>query len=188
MRNAIILHGLVGKKEYYNEKSPSGSNYHWLPWLQKQLMIHDIKADTPEVPRPFDFAYRSWVNEVERFDMSPETTLVGHSMGGGFWMRYLSEHSELFIDKVVLVAPWLDEKHRELTDFFDFDIDPAIVERTNEFIIFSSDDDGKRIQSSLALLQEKLPNATFRSFHGYGHFTVEAMGTAAFPELRDVIL
>lgn len=151
-------------------------------------MIHDIKADTPEVPRPFDFAYSSWVKEVERFEITPETTLVGHSMGGGFWVRYLSEHPELFVDKVVLVAPWLDTKRQEATSFFDFDIDPAIVERANEFIIFYSDNDGRRIQDSIALLREKLPNATFRLFHGYGHFTVEAMGTVEFPELRDAIV
>ncbi len=91
--------------------APSGSNAHWFPWLQKQLLINEIKTDTPEVFRSFDMDWDSWVKEVERFDITPQTTLVGHSMGGGFWIRYLSEHPEIFVDKVVLVAPWVNLHH-----------------------------------------------------------------------------
>ena len=42
-----------------------------------------------------------WVREVERFDLTPETLIVGHSCGGGFWVRYLSEHPKLKVGKVV---------------------------------------------------------------------------------------
>jgi hypothetical protein len=117
MRNVILLHGLPGKREYYDASHPSASNSHWFPWLQKQLMINDIKTDTPEVPFAYEMKWDSWVKEVERFEIGPNTTLVGHSMGAGFWVRYLSEHPELKVDKVILVAPWLNLNHEKDTIF-----------------------------------------------------------------------
>ena len=188
MRNAIILHGLPSKHYYYSAKHPSASNSHWLPWLQKQLMMHDIRADTPEVPNAHEPTYEAFVTEVERFDINPHTTLIGHSMGAGFWVRYLSERPELTVDKVVLVAPWLNlEREREL-DFFDFEIDPTIGARINELTIFSSDDDDESMQQSTRVIKEKLPLADVRIFHAYGHFTASSMKTDAFPELLDVVV
>jgi hypothetical protein len=54
MKNAIILHGCPGKTGYYDPALPNESNAHWLPWLQKELIIRDIKADTPEVPHSYE--------------------------------------------------------------------------------------------------------------------------------------
>ncbi len=188
MSNAIILHGLPDKDEYYNEAYPSASNSHWLPWLQKHLMIHGIKADTPEVPNVYEPVYESFVAEVERFDINSDTILVGHSMGAGFWVRYLSEHPELSVDKVVLVAPWLNLDHEYDIDFFDFEIDPTIADRVNKLLIFSSDDDGKPMHESEDFIKEKIPSATVRTFHEYGHFTLRSMKTDAFPELLEALI
>ncbi len=188
MKNAIILHGLAGKDEYYDERYPNGSNSHWLPWLQKHLMINEVKADTPEVPRPFEFNYESWVSEVERFETTSQTTLVGHSMGGGFWIRYLTEHPEVIVDRVILVAPWVNVNHEEDTDFFDFEIDPAIAEQANKFVIFASDNDSLEVQNSIAFLRNTLQMAILKDFHNYGHFTLKHMGTPVFPELLDACL
>lgn len=188
MRNAILLHGLTGKDEYYNPNRPSSSNSHWFPWLQKKLLMEEVKADTPEVFHPYEMIWTSWVQEVERFTIGRETTLVGHSMGGGFWVRYLSEHPEILVDKVILVAPWVNLNHEKATDFFDFDLNPEIAERANEFIIFASDDDGKDVQNSVNYLIEKIPNAMVRTFHGYGHFTQRTLKDNTFPELFEACL
>jgi len=150
--------------------------------------MHDIKADTPEIFNVYDPHYDEFVKEVERFDITPETTLVGHSMGAGFWVRYLSEHPEVFVDKVILVAPWINSDRSYDIDFFDFEIDPSITEHANEFVIFASDNDGESVQHSVKTLSEKLPNVVMREFHDYGHFTMKSMKTDAFPELLDVIL
>ncbi|HJM04245.1 MAG TPA: alpha/beta hydrolase [Candidatus Saccharimonadaceae bacterium] len=187
MRNAIILHGLPSKNEYYSETYPSASNSHWLPWLQKQLLINDIKADTPEIPNVYAPEYEVFVKEVERFDITPQTTLVGHSMGAGFWVRYLTEHPEITVDKVILVAPWLNLDHKYSFDFFDFNIDQAITQRINEFVIFSSDNDDMGVQDTVKLLQQ-LPDAKVKDFHEYGHFTLRSMKTDAFPELLKAIV
>lgn len=187
MKNAIILHGLPSKEEYYNEAYPSASNSHWLPWLQKQLMIKGVKADTPEVPRVYEMVYDAFVQEVERFDITPETLLVGHSLGAGFWVRYLSERPTLSVDKVVLVAPWLNLDHAYDSDFFDFEIDEKLADRMNQCTIFNADDDDAAMHESARYLKEKLPHVIVRDFHGYGHFTIGSMKTDAFPELLAVL-
>jgi len=85
MKNAILLHGTPSKEEYYSLEYPSASNAHWFPWLQKQLLIKDIPAVTIEMPSSYLPDYSLWQTEFERFDITPETILVGHSCGGGFF-------------------------------------------------------------------------------------------------------
>ena len=188
MKNAILLHGLPSEKEYYNPGWPSASNSHWFPWLQKELLMKEIKADTPEVFRSYELNYESWVKEVERFPIGQDTTVVGHSAGGGFWVRYLSEHPELFLDKIILVAPWLNLDHGYDSSFCDFELSLSIVERANEFIVFSSDNDRSAMKDSIEFLAEKLPGIKVATFHDYGHFTQRTLKDNKFPELLAAIL
>lgn len=188
MKNAIILHGMPSKQEYYGPKHPSMSNSHWLPWLQGQLLKKDIAASTPEVPLSYDPQWEVWCREVERYEIGPETTLIGHSCGGGFWVRYLSEHPELKVGKVILVAPWLDPDGDETKGFFDSQIDPRIASRTGGLIIFHSDNDMGNVQKSVVVLREKIDGLVYNEFAKYGHFTYQDMGTEEFPELLEEIL
>lgn len=190
MKKAIILHGKPGKEEYYNPNVASGSNYHWIPWLQKHLIVNDIKADTPEVPYSYDPRWELWVSEVERFEISPETTLVGHSCGGGFWIRYLSDRPKLKVGKVILVAPSLGKSWGDGGDkFFNgFQIDPKLAARTKGLVIFHSDNDKQGIQEAFSEIKAKITNIKVREFHNYGHFTLDDMKTSEFPELLEECL
>ena len=188
MKNAILLHGRPGKAEYYDSTIPSASNAHWLPWLQKQLLINDIKADTPEVQFAFEPQWERWVKEVERFKIWLETILVGHSTGAGFWVRYLSERPDLKVGRVILVAPYLDVEKESTTEFFDFEIDVDIAARTKGLIIFHSDNDGPEMQSTVKLLRKKLKNFKYKELHGLGHFTHKNLPTDKFPELLEECL
>ena len=188
MKNAIILHGKPLKEEYYDKIYPSSSNSHWLPWLQKQLLCEDIAAVTPEIPLSYKPEWERWCKEVERFEITPATILVGHSCGGGFWVRYLSEHPELKVSKVVLVAPWLDPDGDETDGMFEFTIDPAIVSRTQSITIFHADNDMGNVQKSVAMLREQVKDVGYREFHGYGHFCFENMNAIEFPELLQEVL
>ena len=189
MRNAIILHGRPdpGQEEYYNPAFPSASNSHWLPWLQKQLLIQDIAAHTPEIQNSWKPDYETWCKEFERYDIGAGTLLVGHSCGGGFLVRWLSEHPEITVGKVVLVAPWLDP-HHTAGAFFDFVIDPHLARRTAGIVIFNSDDDGQDIHTSVQTIQSTIEDVLYREFHNYGHFCFGDMKTTEFPELRDELL
>lgn len=190
MKNAIILHGGPSKEEYYDPSTPSESNSHWLPWLQKQLIVNDILAVTPEVPLAFDRNWSVWQKEVERFEIGPETILVGHSTGAGFWIKYLSIHPELTVDRVVLVAPWLDPFQQHTKNFFDdFEIDPTFAARTKGVTVFISDDDQHDINETVRILREKVKDVQYKEFHGYGHFCFNYnMKSQEFPELLEELL
>ena len=189
MKNAIILHGGPSKDEYYDPETPSMSNSHWIPWLQGQLLKHDIAAATPEVPNSYDRNWKVWTKEVERFDITSKTILVGHSTGAGYFIKYLSIHSEIKVGKVVLIAPWLDPSHDKTKNFFDdFEIDPDFPKRTKGLTIFSSDNDQDSVQKTVEIVRKKVKGIKFREFHNYGHFCFNDMKTEKFPELLEEVL
>lgn len=189
MKNAIILHGGPSKEEYYDPEAPSMSNAHWIPWLQGQLLKQDIPTSTPEVPRSFDRNWKTWLNEVERFDIGPETILIGHSTGAGFWVKYLSVNKDLRVDKVILVAPWLDPDHEHTKNFFDdFEIDPNFPKRTAGVTILNSDNDQESVLKTVLIMREKVKDIDYREFHNYGHFCFEDLKTNKFPELLNITL
>ncbi len=176
------------KEEYFDPKEPSLSNMHWFPWLQKQLIINGIIAQTPEIPNSYNPNYEIWKKEFERFDINSDTILVGHSCGGGFLVRWLSENKEINVGKVILVAPWIDPFRDDTTDFFDFKIDPDLVKRTKGITVFESDDDYESIQESIKILKEKIQGLKNKEFHQYGHFTYKSMGVLEFPELLEELI
>lgn len=182
------MHGAPEKEHYYDPKKPSESNAHWLPWLQKELLLRDIAAVTPEIPLSFEPKWNLWCREVARFDITPDTILVGHSAGGGFWLKYLSQYPELQAGKIVLVAPWLDPDHTLKENFFEGDFDPNLAQRTKGLVIFESNDDSDSVKQSITRIKAEVTGVSAQLFRGYGHFTYENLGGTMFPELRDEVL
>ncbi|HEV2402638.1 MAG TPA: alpha/beta hydrolase [Candidatus Saccharimonadales bacterium] len=190
MKTAIILHGMPdpGMQEYYNPALPSASNSHWLPWLQKQLFIKDIYAQTPEIPNSWKPDYPTWQKEFERYDITPDTILVGHSCGGGFIVRWLTEHPTVHVGKVVLVAPSLGKGWTDCQEFFDYTIDPNVAARTKGLVIFESDNDMETARDAYKEYKAILKDVRYREFHNYGHFCFEDMHTVEFPELLEELV
>ncbi len=180
---------MPSRDEYYDPKRASQSNEHWLPWLQRQLLLQDILAYTPEMPKSYDPDWPVWVREFERYDIGPETILVGHSCGAGFLVKYLSLHPELTVGKVVLVAPWMDPDHDETHGFFDdFQIDPQLLARTKGVTIFNSDNDMGNVHKTVAILRQAIPDIGYREFKKHGHFCTGDGHVYAFPELLAAVL
>lgn len=189
MKKAILLHGWSDKSEYYDSSLPSASNHQWHPWLQKQLQLHDIDAQTPEVYMGWRLEYDDWRQAFERYQPDENTMLVGHSCGGGFIVRWLTENPNVRVGKVVLVAPWLNPDNYEPdTKFFEFTINPRIVDQTQGLTIFESDNDMDTVKASVALLRDTLQDVEYKTFHNKGHFCIEDLGGNEFPELRDYLL
>lgn len=189
MKTAIILHGKPSKKEYFAPRGASQSNKHWLPWLQKELILNGVLAQTPEFPEPYRPVYEKWRSTFEQFNVDRDTALVGHSCGGGFLVRWLSQN-KVKVGRVVLVAPWLDPGLTLKTGFFDFKIDPNLVKRTRGLTIFVSKDDYRDVQKSVKQLKTLLrgPRIEIKEFINRGHFTLGDMKTEKFPELLDALL
>lgn len=190
MRQVILIHGMPDKEEYYDSNNESSSNRQWLPWIQKELSRKDILCQTPEMPRPYEPNYNAWCEVFKQFNISNETTLVGHSCGGGFLLRYLSEYSEIRPKRVILVAPWIDTEPYELeegNDFFNFEIDKNLTSRTELHVFISSDDYAPMIRTE-QMIGHALPNTNWHRYTDKGHFCEEDLGTEEFPELLEEIL
>lgn len=187
MKNAIIIHGSCDKDEYFSDKYPSLSNSHWLPWLQKQLLINNILTQTPEMPEAYNPDYKKWSKEFEKFDINNETILIGHSCGAGFLLRWLSEN-KVKINKLILVAPWLNPNREKTESFFDFEISKDINDQSGEIHLLVSKDDAADIQESVNLIKNNIPVITCHEFSDFGHFIYGHMKTDKFPELLNYIL
>ena len=190
MKTAILVHGWAHKDEYFEPKYPTSSNSHWFPWLSKQLMIRDIHTVAVEMPTSYYPEYSKWKKEFERFDINPETILVGHSCGGGFLIRWLSENKDISVSKLILVAPWVGTDPDQPFDetFFKFEWDENLQSRTNSLIMFSSSNDVKSVKDSEEIIKRKLKNLKVVELENKGHFTLHSLGTVEFPELLEVCL
>lgn len=184
--NAILIHGTCDKKEYFNPKRPSLSNSHWFPWIQKQLIINGISTQTPEIPQAHDPDYAIWKKELERYDIDQNTILVGHSCGGGFLVRWMSEN-KINIKQLILVAPWIDPLRKKTTNFFEFEIDTHLSDRAR-IHVFNSIDDMDSIQVSVNKITAHIPGIILHEYKDMGHFTFGDMKTEEFPQLLEVIL
>lgn len=187
MKNAIIIHGYNDKSEFEDADRPAASNDHWIPWIQKQLLLNGIEAQTPEMPGFYKPDYEKWKDMLERFSPDENTILVGHSCGGGFLARWLSEN-KVKVNKVILVAPWLDPDKMIDPSFFDFKIDPNIVSKTAGLTMMYSTDDYPDVVKSVEILKSKLKNIKLTEFSNKGHFVLDSLKTEKFPELLAEIL
>ncbi|HEX6258222.1 MAG TPA: alpha/beta hydrolase [Candidatus Saccharimonadales bacterium] len=187
MKNAILIHGMTRREKYYDPTSDNQSASHWLPWLQRQLLIRDVLAQAPEMPHPYEPSYDAWREVFERQHIDANVLLVGYSCGGGFLIRWLSENKRAKVGHVVLVAPWLDLE-RNHGSMFDFTIDPTLMERCERLSIVHSDDDKEPMQRTVALLRKTLSGYDYHEFHKHGHFCQKNLGTREFPELLNICL
>ena len=190
MRTAIIIHGWTGREEFFDPNIPSPSNFHWFPWIQKQLLLKGILAQTPEMPEDYEPNYEKWKWMFEQFIIDENTSLVGHSCGAGFLVRWLSENNKK-VGKIVLVAPWLNPEHLpEFTDkkFFDFEIDKNLVSKTAGLVVMYSTDDSSNIIESVNIIKSKIKGAVSQEFTDKRHFTLKSMKTEKFPELLENII
>lgn len=186
MKQAIIIHGCCNKDEYFSNDYPSSSNSHWIPWVQKQLLMEGVFAQTPEMPKPYTPEYNKWKMVFERFAVDTETILIGHSCGAGFLLRWLGEN-KIQIEKLVLVAPWLDPLNKR-KGFLDFEIDHSIPKRVkNIHILYSNDESVEGVRESVEIIAAAFPNAQTHTFDNMGHFTFGEMGTTEFPVLMEIL-
>ena len=187
MDNVYILHGCCDREEFEDLSVPSGSNFHWIPWLQKQLIVSGYNCQTPEMPAPYKADYNSWSDIFSSFPINERTSLIAHSCGCGFFLRYLADNPSP-INKLILVAPWLDPNNK-MGDFLSFELSATLTEQIKELhILYSTDERVGGVKESVDHLLKTYPSAHYHEFEDKGHFCLSEMGTNAFPELLELIL
>ena len=149
----------------------------WRDWLAAELAAtHDFFA--PTMPCKENADYRAWSIWFEKIIpyLCEDTILIGHSLGGGFLLRYLTENKlPIAIAQLHLVAPCVDE-------VVGFDINLATwsgfaTEVAVTHLWHSSDDTIVPIEQS-ELFVAKYPTANLHTLTDRFHFLTET-----FPEL-----
>jgi len=167
------------KRKINFEKIKSGG---WKDCLEKDLG-RGFEVILPKMPNPSNAKYLEWKIWWEKIipHLEKEVVLIGHSLGGIFLAKYLSENK--FPKKILavfLIAAPFDDKGEEdsLADFeLKKDLSGLQDQPEKLFIWQSADDDVARF-ANFEKYKKALPDANFREFKNKGHFIQKN-----FPEL-----
>ncbi len=187
MQEALILHGICDKHEFFEMDFPQGSHAHWTPWLQQKFLRAGIECQTPQLPSPYKPTYTDWAAVFERMYHSKVDILIGHSAGAGFLLKWLSENTHVTIDTLICVAPWIEPNKRFASFLYDIKMDKTLTQRIKHFHILHSTDDMEDVCTSVAGIQTAYPDASYHLYKDKGHFCLSDLGTEKFPELWDII-
>lgn len=187
----------------------------WKDWLEAELGA-DWQIHRPQMPCKLNANYSSWKIWFEKYlallDFSRPVVLIGHSLGGAFLLKFLSENKlekiaekaqtkktenknkslaslpeELFVAGLFLVAPVIDNKGltgRDKLNSFLFDLKdlPQLEAQVDVVKIFHSEDDAVVPFDHSVRLKSLLPNAELVELDGCGHINGED-----FVELKEQI-
>jgi predicted alpha/beta hydrolase family esterase len=79
--NCIIAHGCPSDSSEEKTKEYAG---HWMPWTRKELISAGIKTEIPLMPEPWRLSYEAFKKEFEKYKVTANTMLIGHSCGCAF--------------------------------------------------------------------------------------------------------
>jgi predicted alpha/beta hydrolase family esterase len=187
-RNCIIIHGCPGSPEGERDAETRSYDKHWIPWVRAGLIEKNIPTLTPTMPDPWAPDYASFKQEFEKYPVSEQTILIGHSCGCAFLVRWLGEVKQK-IDTLVLVAPWKIPRAGDpgRKAFYEFTIDETIKHRVRRILMFTSDTEREDGKKSLAIYHAAL-GGDIVHLPDKGHYVLADMGTREFPELLDKIV
>jgi predicted alpha/beta hydrolase family esterase len=122
-------------------------------------------------------AWKIWFERHFDFIHDQTPTVIGHSLGCTFLLKYLSENKfPKQIKQLHLVAPWVNNDIKvlplERVASFAFDINKInVLEKMAEEIhIWHSEDDDVVPFSDSEMINKKLPKATLHRFTDRKHF------------------
>ena len=187
MKNVIIIHGCPSDKEKAMNPETRTYDKHWIPWLKNKLAEKGLAVETPLMPEPWYPDYKKFKKEFEKYQITEESILIGHSCGCAFLVRWL-EDTKYKIKKLILVAPWkIPDKDDEFRkNFYTYPIDKSIKERVDRIIMFTADDEEEDGKKSLEIFHESLRGEII-NLPNHGHYTFGDMDTNEFPEILEII-
>jgi len=184
--NIVFCHGVMGPEDSWDNRQFK-ENKTWKEWLQFVVeKDHDVIMQIPKFPHAHALLmkYDEWEKIMDFQDINPDTTLIGHSAGGGFLLKYLAWHPNFKVRQIILVAPWMDAEDFQPNGFYkDCDLTNDIINQASlgcDLLI--SDDDFPYIWSSFDKITSKIPDIRIHKFSGRGHFVTETL-----PEILPII-
>lgn len=145
----------------------------WKDRLQSNLP--DFEVIYPKMPNSLNARYAEWKIYFEKLFpfLGDEVILLGHSMGGIFLTKYLSENDfPKKIKGLFLVAPPYDNQYckESLADFVLQVGFEKLIKQAPRIFIYQSKDDPEVPYQDAENYQKSLPNAKVTWFEDRGHF------------------
>jgi hypothetical protein len=193
MKNQVIIIGGGDTFETYEEYLDFLHNYEidierykkskddWKPWLRKKLG-EDYEVIIPVMPNKTNAKFEEWKIWFEKFIpfFDDEVMLVGHSMGGAFLVKYLSNNTFPKKIKGVFLVSAVYDRDTDGCGLASFALPERFNLQTETVYLYHSKDDPVVPFSALENYQKALPKARARVFNDRKHFNQEE-----FPELVD---
>lgn len=180
-KNAFIFHGTAG----YPEEN-------WFPWMKAELEARGVKTTVPQFPTPENQTPEKWCSIFNPYlsQLSSDTLIIGHSLGGTFLMHVLEKISQPIGAAYFVAAPvGIQPLKNWQTDqpFLSRDFDwKKIRSNAAQFGVYHSDNDpyvclenGRQLAENLGVPLTFVPGA--------GHFNAAA-GFLRFEQLLTAIL
>ncbi len=178
----IIVHGCPPSKERVLPCSQR-----WMNWVAERLVEVGYPAIAPEMPTPWNPVYTEWKAEIEKYAITENSLLVGHSCGAAFLVRWLLDTGKR-VKKLILVAPAkIPETETDVRQsMYEFDLPSGASGIADEILIFISNDLPHNMKS-FELYNKALHPRVVR-LENKVHFLIFTMGTREFPELLQEVL
>ncbi len=146
-------------------------------------MLPQFEVVYPKMPNKNNARYREWKIWFEKIVplLSDSVVLVGHSLGGLFLAKYLSENE--FPKKIsqlhLVAAPYDTEVIKDsLVDFALTNTVESLAQKADAIFLYQSKDDTDVAYEDVLKYKRDLPHAELVVFESRGHFR-----QATFPEL-----
>jgi len=194
-KQVVVIHGggvFISYKQYINFLKKRKLDFSklkkkdWKATLENKLG-RGFEVLLPKMPNKDNSKYEEWKIWFEKFIpfLEKEVVLVGHSLGGIFLSRYLSENK--FPKKILAVlfvaAAYDGKKSPARASGFILKKDLKLIKNQSRKVIFYHSRNDKAVPfSSFKEYKKLLPQSIFREYENRGHFN-----QSNFPELvRDV--
>lgn len=191
MKNQIVVIGggdsFSDYKDYLNSLNSwefeldSINKSDWKSTLDKELE-EKYQIIRPKMPNSQNARYKEWRIIFSKIIplLNNDIVLIGHSLGGLFLAKYLSENviNKKILATFLLAAPFCTDKSNPLTDF-NLELPLAKFSKQSEkiFILHSKDDSVVSLDNAYKY-NKTLENSILKIFKNEGHFNSEN-----FPEL-----
>ncbi len=157
----------------------------WKRALPEQLGS-SYEVYSPYMPNRDSAKYEEWKIMFEKLLplFNDGIILIGHSLGGVFLAKYLSENtvSKKIRATIMIAAPYDEDDGKKMPEFSITGSLTKFQEQGGVIIMYHSKDDPVVQFSELQKYQDALPNASLRIFEDKQHFNQEE-----FPELVEEI-
>lgn len=164
----------------YDRLKPQTS---WKIWLRDQLPGSDVLA--PTMPNNSNAQYDEWCVMFEKLlpFFKEDVTLVGHSLGAIFLVKYISTRPlPRTLSRLILVAAPYDDETKESLGSFRLDSAPHLADSAKEIHFMHAKDDVVVPFSELAKYRVAVSSAQFHEYETGNHFF-----WPEFPELLEII-